>query len=108
MNTQLVANEFLIKQGGANLLRGVESVGGHLYLTNFRLVFESHSFNFQNGATAIPLPYIVKMEKVWTKFLGIIPLAPNAIAVTVNTGEVFNFTLWGGEEWISTIQNQLR
>ena len=108
MNTQLVANEFLIKQSAANLLRGMESVGGHLYLTNFRLLFESHSFNFQTGSTTIPLPNIVKLEKVWTKFLGLIPLAPNAIAVTINTGEVFNFTLWGGEQWIKDIQSQFR
>ncbi len=45
MKTQLNINEEIIKKGGANLQKGIEAVGGFLYLTNERLIFESHKFN---------------------------------------------------------------
>ena len=40
MKTELNPNEALIKKGGANLQKGAESVGGYLYLTDQRLIFE--------------------------------------------------------------------
>src|SRR5215470_6508505 len=37
--------EHLLKQGPANHFRGLEGVGGWLYLTDKRLLFRSHRFN---------------------------------------------------------------
>lgn len=55
MNTELRYDENLIRDGAANLQRGIETVGGWLYLTTRRLVFEAHALNVQSGATVIPL-----------------------------------------------------
>lgn len=44
-------------------MRGWEGVGGRLYLTNRRLVFESHAINLQTGTTDIPLADIVDAKK---------------------------------------------
>ena len=43
-------------------MAGKESIGGHLHLTNFRLVFASHSVNRFTGTFSIFLPTIESME----------------------------------------------
>ena len=42
MKIDLQPNEKLIKESGANLQRGAETVGGKLFLTNDRLYFDTH------------------------------------------------------------------
>ena len=70
MKIDLHSNEKLIREGCANLQRGVETVGGRLFLTDQRLFFQSHSFNVQTGATEIPLSEVKGTELCWTKFFG--------------------------------------
>lgn len=81
MKTTLRQGEQIIKNGAANLQKNIETVGGKLYLTNQRLVFESHKFNVQSGETEVELSNIQSLEKCWTKFLGFVPLFPNSLAV---------------------------
>lgn len=45
---ELLPNEKLILEAPANHFKGMEGVGGKLTLTDQRLVFVSHKFNFQN------------------------------------------------------------
>ena len=99
MKTELNPNEALIKKGGANLQKGAESVGGYLYLTDQRLIFEAHAINFQGGNSIIDLSNIDSTEKVWTKFLGVIPLMPNSLAVKSKTEEEYKFVLFGRDAW---------
>lgn len=106
METKLRQNEFIVKKGGANLQRGVETVGGHLYLTNHRLIFESHRFNVQSGASEIDLSDIQRMEKCWTKFLGFIPSMPNSLAVYTKQEKEFRFVLFNRDAWITAINGQ--
>src|SRR3954451_16880617 len=101
--TPLQPGEALIKESRANLQRGIESVGGHLYLTDRRLIFESHRFNVQAGATEIPLGDITGVRKVWTTFLGAIPLPPNSIAVTTAGGQEHRIVCSKRDEWIAAI-----
>lgn len=42
----------------ANHFKGVESVGGQLYLTNNRIIFKSHNFNIQKHQLSINLTEI--------------------------------------------------
>ena len=95
MKTELKQNEQIIKQGAANLQKGIETVGGKLYLTNRRLVFEAHKINIQGGNTEIELPNIHSLEKCWTKFLGFIPMMPNSLAVYTKSGKEYRFVLFG-------------
>lgn len=106
MKTKLKRDEFPVKKSGANLQNGIETVGGHLYLTNHRLVFESHAFNVQHGVTKIKLSNIKDMQKCWTKFLGFIPVMPNSLAVYTTQGKEFRFVLFGRDEWIAAINKQ--
>ena len=106
MKTALQAAEQIVKTGGANLQRGAETVGGHLHLTNRRLVFESHAFNIQIGSTEIPLATIASSRLCWTKFLNIFPLAPNSLEVMTNDGSAYRFVLFDRGVWQKAIEDQ--
>jgi hypothetical protein len=106
MKIDLHPNEKLVREGGANLQRGVEAVGGRLFLTDQRLFFHSHSFNVQTGATEIPLSEIKGMELRWTKFLGAIPVFPNTLAVMTAGGEEHRFVVYGRKRWAAAIRAQ--
>lgn len=45
MNTILLPGEMTVKEGPGNMQRGIETVGGRLYLTNMRVIFEAHALN---------------------------------------------------------------
>lgn len=106
MKTPLLSGETPVKDGGANLQRGIETVGGWLYLTNQRVVFESHAFNVQTGVTGIPLASISGIRKCWTKFLNLIPLFPNSFGITTNEGDEYRFVAFGRQAWIDAISRQ--
>lgn len=108
MKTELLPNETVIKEGAANLQRGAETVGSKLFLTNQRLVFESHAFNIQTGATLIELAHIVKTALCWTKFLNLIPLAPNSLEVVTLQGEQHRFVLYGRKAWKLAIDSRMQ
>ncbi len=99
MKTALNINETLIKKSGANLQKGIETVGGHLYLTNQRLIFEAHAFNFQNKNTILGLSSIDSIEKCWTKLLNLIPIMPNSLVIKSKEGEEYKFVLFGRNAW---------
>ncbi len=105
MKTALGNDETIVKEGGANLQRGLETVGGHLYLTNKRLVFESHAFNIQQGSTIVDVENITEMTKTWTKFLNLIPIFPNSVCIRTKTGDEFNFVVSNRNSWIQDIEN---
>jgi hypothetical protein len=88
----------------ANMRRGAEHVGGRLFLTDRRLIFESHAFNIQRGSTEIPIAGISELRKAWTRFLGTMPLAPTTMVVTDHEGMEHEFVVRGRSEWIDEIQ----
>ena len=93
----------MLRSGGANLQRGAETVGGWLYLTERRLIFESHAFNFQRGATVIPLADITTVTKCWTKFLNVVPLLPNSLAVATRQGQEYRLVVFRRGAWLAAI-----
>jgi hypothetical protein len=100
---ELNPGELLVKSGAANHQRSVETVGGRLYLTSQRLVFRSHGTNVQRGVTEVPLKDIRLVETGWTKFLGFLPLVPNAVTVYADAGKQHRFTVFGRAAWADTI-----
>jgi hypothetical protein len=103
LKTPLRPGETVLRDSRANLQRGIESVGGRLHLTNQRLIFESHRINVQRGATEIPLGEVTGVDRAWTKFLGVLPLAPNSIAVSSAAGE-HRLVLPKRDEWLAAIE----
>jgi hypothetical protein len=102
MKSQLLAGEDIVKEGKANFLRGIEGVGGKLYLTNMRLIFEAHAFNVQSSSEILPLQDIVRLGSGWTKLFGAIPLAPNALNVYTADRQL-DFTVSGRRKWLDAI-----
>lgn len=102
MKIELRRDERIIKQGKANFQRGLETVGGRLYLTTIRIVFEPHLFNIQSAPEEIDLASVVSVEKGWTKFLGFVPLFPNAIIITTSDRR-YVLTVFDRDGWITSI-----
>lgn len=96
--------ETVLKKGGANMQRGLETVGGKLTLTNQRLLFDAHALNFQRGATEVWLQQVVGQKGGWTKFLGSIPLVPNSIVLTLAGGQELSFVVTGRAKWLAAIE----
>lgn len=108
MKTDLAQNEKVVKKGAANLQKGLETVGGKLHLTNKRLIFESHVVNIQSGVTEIELSNLERVQKSWTKFLGLIPVFPNSLSVYTKEGQEYQFVLFGRESWADSITSEIK
>ena len=107
MNCELRPGEQVIKVGRANLQKNIETVGGWLCLTNQRLVFEAHKFNVQVGTTEVELSDVQSSQQCWTKFLGVIPVFPNSLAVHVREGNEHRFVLDDRASWATAIEAHL-
>jgi hypothetical protein len=104
MKTELMPGESLVRDGKANMQLRPLTAGGHLYLTNRRLIFESHGFNIQRGAADIPLEEIAGVTRERTQMFNAIPLTDNSIGVQTRGGGQFRFVVFGREEWIPAIE----
>jgi hypothetical protein len=102
--TTLEPGECPLKEGRANLQRGAETVGGRLFLTNRRLIFEAHIFNVQRGGDQIQLGQIEEMRPAWTKFFGVIPLVPSTLSVRTDGGAEYNLVCRGRSAWMTAIE----
>jgi len=87
----------------ANLFRGVESVGGRMYLTAKGLYFSSHALNVQAGDSRIGFDEILNVEKCNT--LGFLP---NGLRVITKQGVTYQFVLWGRDDVIACLNLLLR
>jgi hypothetical protein len=94
--------EEILGKFAANLLRGVEGVGGRLIVTNQRLLFEAHKLNLQRAPLAIPLDQIRDVAE--TRTMGLIP---NGVSVTCRTGEKYRFVAWNRAKIVATIKQSL-
>jgi len=106
MKSALKNNENIIKSGPANLQKGIETVGGKLYLTNQRLIFEAHNINTQKDVAFININEITETERSWTKFLGILPIYPNSLSVLTSNEKEYRFVLFKRNEWEAIIKEQ--
>jgi hypothetical protein len=72
-----------------SLFRGWESVGGRIYVTNRRVIFESHGLNIQRGNTEIPLEEIVEARRRNTLFI-----ISNGMEIETREGRLYRFVVW--------------
>ena len=82
----------------ANLFRGIESVGGRMYLTANSIYFSSHSLNVQAGDSRIGFDEILNIEKCNT-----FGFVPNGLRVTTKQGVSYQFVLWGRDDVIACL-----
>lgn len=85
--TNKVAEELSIQNNGehlnysglANHFKGAESVGGHLFITDDKIIFQSHSYCIQSHSAEILLNNIVDIQPY--NCLGVVP---NGIKIIQN------------------------
>lgn len=89
-------DENILFETPANHFKGIESVGGKLYLTNKRLVFKSHKLNIQNHQLSILLTDIENIDR--HKTLG---LVNNGLSIKTSEGQTEKFVVEQIEKWIN-------
>jgi hypothetical protein len=99
-----LGEEMPIQEGSANFQRNVETVGGKLSLFDEKLVFEPHAVNVQKEGVIIQLASISKVDMGWTKFLGFIPLLPNALIIS-SGNKCYRFTVFNRKAWVENINS---
>src|SRR5665213_755736 len=82
----------------ANHFKGIEAVGGKLYLTNKRLVFKSHKINFQKHQLLINLSDIQKVDKY--KPFGI---TNNGLLIETADNKIEKFVVEKREGWVDQL-----
>ena len=103
MKLELKKGEILVKEGRANHWKGIEAVGGRLFLTDHRLVFKPHSFNIQIHEESISLDKIVSIKPSRTFFV-----LPNQISVELANGREERYVVWNRKSWIEKIEQVKR
>lgn len=99
----LELDESIEIEGPANLFRGLEGVGGKIFLTNKKLIFKSHKINIQTGQTDILYSDIKAVEKRKTA-----KLINNGIRIITNTGVAHDFVVNERDLWLEHINKQLK
>ncbi|MGR9048682.1 GRAM domain-containing protein [Halobacillus faecis] len=89
-------------EGAADLFKGVEAVGGKLYLTRNALIHRPHKVNIQSEETMIELKDIaeVTIRNTWH-------IIPNGIIVKTTDSKKYRFVLYKRKIWMEKI-NSLR
>ncbi len=90
--------EIILFETPANHFKGIEGVGGKLYLTNQRLVFQSHKFNFQNHRWSVSVSDIAKVDRYGT--MGFIN---NGLFVITGNGQTERFVVEQPAEWLKQL-----
>ena len=94
----LDSNETLLFQTSANHFEGMEGVGGKLYLTSNRLVFQSHKLKIQNHQLSINLTEIYKVDRY--KTLGVVN---KGIIITTKQNMTEKFVVDQADEWLNKL-----
>jgi hypothetical protein len=107
MKIPLLPEEQLVKDGAASLQLGIDVAGGWLYLTNVRLIFESHAFNLQTGTAIVPLKSVNGTRLCWSRLFGVIPMFPNSLVVATVESREYKFLVFGRRHWKDAIEWQV-
>jgi len=99
---ELTQDENVEIEGPANLFRGMEGVGGKLFLTNKKVVFKSHKINIQKGQTDILYENITEIIKRKTA-----KIIDNGIRIKTNGGNEFDFVVNEREKWIEKLNEKI-
>ncbi len=99
----LTKHENIEVEGPANLFRGIEGVGGKLFLTNKNIIFKSHKINIQSGQTNINYDEITEIIKRKTA-----KLIDNGIRIKTNQGNEFDLVVNEREKWIEKLNEKIK
>lgn len=95
-------NEIMIRKSRGTHRRGVEGVGGRLFLTNHRLVFKPHFFNIQTHEEGIALGDIVVVEAKYSDFISA------KMSIHLRNGSVHKFLVPQRKTWVENIEKAIQ
>jgi hypothetical protein len=110
MDKLLRSNEVIIKKGKANSFTAFLARGGHLAVTNQRVLWKGHTLNLGIGtqSEAIELEDIAAYGKCFTMLIYSLFLPiPNAIYISTKSGEKYKYTVFGRKIWIDTLEKAI-
>ncbi len=90
-------------EGPANLFRGIEGVGGKIFLTNKKLIFKSHKLNIQKGQTELEYSIISEIIKRKTA-----KLINNGLRIITLDNAEFDFVVNEREVWIEKLNGKIK
>ena|ERR1022692_2015637 len=91
-------DENIVFQTPANHFKGIEGIGGKLYLTNKRVLFKSHKLNIQNHKLSISLTDINSVDRY--KTLGVVN---NGLAIITKQNTTEKFVVEQVDEWLKQL-----
>jgi hypothetical protein len=87
----------------ANYWNGNLAEGGKLHVTKAELVFVPHAFNFNSGYRLVfPFETIANLQKE-NSMLGLV----RELHIHTKDGQVASFVVWGQDQVINCVANQL-
>ncbi len=99
----LTESEQVEVEGPANLFRGIEGVGGKIFLTNKKIVFRPHKLNIQKKQVEIEYQNIEEIVKRKTA-----KLLNNGIRIKMNDSRKFDFVVNEREVWIEKLHERIK
>lgn len=102
-STKIETTEPVVFETGANHFKGIEAVGGKLYLTSKQLIFKSHSLNIQNHQFSINLSDIENVER--HKTAGLIN---NGLLISTINNTKEKFVVEEPDKWLRLLEDQLQ
>ena len=100
---ELTQDEDIEIEGPANLFRGMEGVGGKIFLTNKKVIFKSHKINIQKGQIDILYENINEIIKRKTA-----KIIDNGIRIKTIDGNEFDFVVNEREKWIEKLNEKIK
>ena len=103
INPQLDENEATEIEGPANLFRGIEGVGGRIFLTSKKVIFKSHKMNIQRGQTGIEYQNIKELvERKTAKIID------NGIRIVTNDSKEYDFVVNERDLWFEEMKERIK
>ncbi len=98
----LEPGEEIKREVPATLFKGMEGVGGKLFLTNKKLIFKSHALNIQKGQTDIAFKTICRVEKREAR-----KIRYPGICIQTRDGKEYKLVVYGPEVWVAELNARI-
>lgn len=93
----LNGDEELLRKGAVTQIASYEGIGGKLLLTSKRLIFVSHSLNFQSREEAIEIKKITGIASMHSDYLS------RRISIYLDDNTVKHFIVYKRKAWVQQI-----
>ena len=98
-------NNEILKSSTATYQSGVVKADGKLYITQGEVRFEPYNERAGLGPYTLTRSAIVKIEKSVGTGAGILPLTSDAITITLENEDTYDFIIANPDEWIRLLKH---